>query len=390
MNETQFKKWAEDLAFSDATTAKIQRIRSSPPSRNVKSGKGNVTSRVPIGDLGFVVQSESRTNEKPGLRTFYQYDAFVRKDNPDDQVIEFYDQPEKIQLKYLSKNGGKSTALHTPDFFVLRQDSAGWEEWKTDKDLEKISEDQPNRYVKDEDGIWRCPPGEEYASRLGLYYRLRVQSEIDWNVYSNLEYLHEYLAKFEIETHPEIEAHLIQIVNAKHGITVSQILLDELVTADDLYQMIARNELYIDLSQGRLADRHYAFDDVQVFVSEAQAEAFRNLQTHHNSTIDVNTIQLHPGASLVWDGEIWILLNEGELTTTLQYDKTKNLVNIDNSDFRQFLREKSIVGLSESDVLSDHAEVAEIRAKATVFGFRATRTDSWYKLKETFITHCRS
>ena len=48
----------------------------------------------------------------------------------DEDVLEYYDQPAHIPLRYRAASGRHTTQWHTPDFFVLRQGSAGWEEWE--------------------------------------------------------------------------------------------------------------------------------------------------------------------------------------------------------------------------------------------------------------------
>ena len=63
----------------------------------------------------------------------------------DSQTLEYYDQPQAITLDYKSANDRCQVVRHTPDFFVLRQDAAGWEEWKTEDELNRL-EHSPNRY----------------------------------------------------------------------------------------------------------------------------------------------------------------------------------------------------------------------------------------------------
>jgi hypothetical protein len=63
--------------------------------------------------------------------------------------LEFYDQPPSIVLDYNSAKGKRLAVRHTPDFFVLRQDFAGWEEWKTEEDLNRLTEHNPNRYCQE-------------------------------------------------------------------------------------------------------------------------------------------------------------------------------------------------------------------------------------------------
>jgi hypothetical protein len=75
----------------------------------------------------------------------------------------------------------------------LRENSAGWEEWKTEEDLEKLVAHNSNRYRK-EDGQWKCPPGEAYAIQFGLSYQVRSSREIDWTLQRNLQFLEDYFA----------------------------------------------------------------------------------------------------------------------------------------------------------------------------------------------------
>ena len=66
---------------------------------------------------------------------------------------------------------------HTPDFFVLRHEQAGWEEWKTALELKKLALKMPHRYIEVEENQWRCPPGEAYANGTGTLLCLRVKGK---------------------------------------------------------------------------------------------------------------------------------------------------------------------------------------------------------------------
>ena len=76
----------------------------------------------------------------------------------DPDVIEFYDQPEAIKLSYHTKEGRRTGCFHTPDFFVLRRNIAGWEECQPEDKLFKLAEEMPNRYVWTGTNDWDCPP----------------------------------------------------------------------------------------------------------------------------------------------------------------------------------------------------------------------------------------
>jgi hypothetical protein len=85
-------------------------------------------------------------------------------------------------------------AAHTGLFrcSVVRQQEAGWEEWKTEEDLDRLNVHNPNRYSVGKDGQWHCPPGKAYAEPLRLYYRLRCASEINWTYQRNIQFLEDY------------------------------------------------------------------------------------------------------------------------------------------------------------------------------------------------------
>jgi putative transposase len=64
--------------------------------------------------MGLTVQFESHRVELP----------LVYEMEHDPGVLEFYDQPPSIPLAYHATNGRRFSVMHTPDYFVLRRDSA--------------------------------------------------------------------------------------------------------------------------------------------------------------------------------------------------------------------------------------------------------------------------
>lgn len=70
----------------------------------------------------------------------------------DAHLLEYFDQPPSIKLLYDSANSRGMGVLHTPDFFVIRDDAVGWEEWKTEEDLNRLAVHNQNRYQRDETG----------------------------------------------------------------------------------------------------------------------------------------------------------------------------------------------------------------------------------------------
>ncbi|MFL5627229.1 MAG: hypothetical protein ACJ788_16740, partial [Ktedonobacteraceae bacterium] len=117
MEQLEFLLWCKERKFSELAREVIEGIRSSEPVRSRQSRVGNWTGRYTSDKMGRTIQFESRTEEFPAIVTYEH----------DEKVIEYYDQPSKIEMRYSSKSGRPVAFWHAPDFFVLRVDGAGWE-----------------------------------------------------------------------------------------------------------------------------------------------------------------------------------------------------------------------------------------------------------------------
>lgn len=136
LNEADFLVWCTRLALTETARGAVAGARSRNPARRVGGGRRNVSGRYPSRKMGATIQFESHRVELP----------FVYEMEHDPKVLEYYDQPPSILLAYKAANGRRLSVLHTPDYFVLRHDSAGWEECKTADELEKLAVKSPNRY----------------------------------------------------------------------------------------------------------------------------------------------------------------------------------------------------------------------------------------------------
>src|SRR6266487_6898897 len=98
----------------------------------------------------------------------------------------------RIQLHYHTRSGRTTSPWHAPDFLVLRQDGAVFEEWKHISELPKLAVTMPERYQQQPTGRWRCPPGEQAARELGLSYRVRTSAEYHPLYIANLKFLQDF------------------------------------------------------------------------------------------------------------------------------------------------------------------------------------------------------
>jgi putative transposase len=256
----ELSRLCERLGLTGDARAIVETIRSSPPTRRVRSAAGNVSVRYPSRKMEVTIQAESHRVELAGL---YEYEH-------DQQVLEFYDQPPAIKLIYQAKNGRQVGVWHTPDYFVLRADGIGWEEWKTDAGLERLSQTMPQRYCRDAVGHWRCPPGERFAAQFGLLYRLRSSSEIDWVLQRNLRFLNDYLIKAP-SVDKDTSASVLTLINQRPGVQLGA-LLDTLgeAQADDIYTLIVSGRIYVDLHAAALAEPQH----VRLFSDQETASAY--------------------------------------------------------------------------------------------------------------------
>ena len=353
--EEGFEAWCLQQALSDQAKAVVRQIRSSPPSRLVRGTAGNVTGRYPSQKMGCTIQFESHRGE---LAAIYQFEH-------DPAVVEFYDQPGPIKLVYHSAKGKRVGVLHTPDFFVLRADGCGWIECKMEDQLVQLAEHMPQRYVRNADGSWRCPPGEAYAKPLAFFYRVQSSAQIDWVYQRNLRFLEDYLRASGCPVEPTIAEAIRTTVMRKPALTLLELLEGLAVgTADDVYWLIATEHVYVDLSQTPLADPHQA----QVFLDREQAAAYVALR---QSAVPLFPQALSPcmltaGTLLWWDGKPWRVLNLGETTVTLLAPE-KQLLDLPSEVFDTLLLQQKVTIASpvphDGRKREEHALLTQASAK---------------------------
>ena len=295
--------WFQRLSVPEPTRSMIDYIRSSGPSRRVGGGRSNVSGRYPSRKMGVTIQFESHRVELAGIYEM-EHDA---------TVLEYFDQPPAIKLDYESVAGKRMGVLHTPDFFVIRCGEAGWEEWKTEEELRRLNMHNPNRYSPGSDEPWRCPPGQAYAKRLGLYYRVRSSAEINWVFQRNIQFMEDYLradlAAIATGSHDTVLAYVL----ANPGLTLEDLLRETAgrVSPDEIFSMIATNVVYVDLHGAPLAEP----SQVAVFVTQEMASTASGDRARQPQTSSFTA--LHGGSTVTWDGRIWNVVNIGEASVGL-------------------------------------------------------------------------
>ena len=233
------------LGIERVTQELLIHIRNSPPSRTPGARHGNMPIWYPSKKMHCIIKAESAKVEF----------AFLLEAEHDDDVLEIWDQPPSIPLEYYDKRGRLQRPMHTPDYFLFRASLAGWVECKPLPELVKQAEARPNRYVLDERGNWRCPPGEAYAAKYGLTYRVWASDQANWAAQDNALYLEDYYQDLERLVVPEVSLEVLaRLVNEYPGIWLSDLRAESSIPADLVNIAIARHDLYVDLATYRLSE----------------------------------------------------------------------------------------------------------------------------------------
>ena len=320
------------LGLGPATQELLIRVRSSPPHRTPASRAGNMPVWYPSTKMQCIIKAESAKVEF----------AFLLEAEHSDEVLEFFDQPPPIPLEYRDRRNHVQRPLHTADYFVFRSHSAGYEECKPVEKLIQLAQTHPNRYVLDEHGRFRCPPGEAFAAKYGLTYRVRTSDQINWAAQENWLYLEDYYHDLDTLRIPNADlTTLYQIVKDSPGITLADLRTAALpVSSDQINIAIARSALYVDLTAHRLTEPGRA----SVFCSREIARAYRHANSDHDRPgIDAHPVEIVQVSTVLWDDRSW-RLHVGQTEITLVSEECDPFP-LPRSAFEILVKEGKIVGV---------------------------------------------
>lgn len=359
LEKDELLHWSQRLNLSEDARNVVEIVRSSDPARRVQSGARNVSGSYPSKKMNVTIQFESHRVE---LADVYEMEY-------DDDVIEYYDQPPTFKLEYFSTNGRRQVVMHTPDYFAIRKDTAGWDECKTEEQLEGLSEKNPNRYCRGEDGQWRCPPGEAYAEQFNFYYRVRSSKDISWVFQRNIQFLEDYLRVNQPQVDKAARALVSEVVTAEPSIKLEELFLkiDAVATRDDIFQLIAIGEVYVDLNAAPLVEPN----NVLLFPNKETATAYAHIvEVPSDATPNKpRFIDLVVGSAVEWNNRAWKIANVG--------DKVVSLVGEDNAftelplaAFEVLVKEGRVNGVIAPGRTRLNDEAAEILSEANEDDFR--------------------
>lgn len=239
--------------------------------------------------------------------------AFIQQMEHGERVLEIWDQPVSLTLTFINKGGKKVTVTYVPDFFVCRQEYAEIIECKTEEELIALAEEQPNRYCRGEDGAWHSPPMEELAKEVGVRFTIRTTANINRVYVRNMDFLDDFMRMDALLVMADAYQLILSIVKGYRGISLEELLEQVLgqeevkVVSDDVYSLIVRGDIYVDLYAAPLA----VPDRVQVFEN---AELAATYCPHGGvpSAPKMKYTDVGEGTRLLWDSKVWKVANVGE------------------------------------------------------------------------------
>lgn len=155
------------LTHSLSQSAKdyIDVTRSSPAARMVGSPSGkNICSWIHSIKMGRTVGLESRSPER-GFFTLCEYD---------DRVLEYWDQPDPVNITRTNKNGRKSKGTYNPDALLLTKDGPKVIEVKNSDFVEEKLADGHSDWVLHASGKISYLPAEEAFAEIGIPHEVFV------------------------------------------------------------------------------------------------------------------------------------------------------------------------------------------------------------------------
>lgn len=297
LSEAELERLFDKFNIPVVGRNRIRWIRENAPVRRVHGGSISQTIRYCGRKMNFVIEAEAIRTEFATIATF----------DHDDDILEFYHQPCRLNISWAKSNGHKAAIKITPDLFCISRSGFYFVECKTDDHLLELNQKDPVRFTIGDDGRWHSPPAEVAAREFGCDFVIRPSSENNWILIENLELLKDYyIHPFESDSN---ELQKLRELFA-HNPWGSIHNLISTVDADVVYNSIVTKEFFFDLNGCRLKE----VEDAYLFRDEISAQAFKiYLESKSKSPSLPVGIELRPGCVFLWDGRSWEIVNVGDL-----------------------------------------------------------------------------
>jgi putative transposase len=349
MTAKELESWCDQLSLSEEAREQVNRIRNSEPARLTDSGPRNVSGIFNKSwKMGHSVQFESHTIE---------LQAVLLYEDAEEDVREYWDQPNTFTVHFKDAKGKSRGHKCTPDYFVIRDGSAGWEEWKTEEKLLKLAQKHPERYYQDEEGVWHYVPGEEHAKRYGLYFRLRSSAEINYTLTRNINITHRYYKPGYVSV---VNSNSFECVSRFLGkrprVTLSSLLEfagENNISSGCIYELIATKRIFVNINRDLLTEPERTY----VHLTKEDAAFYEALDGNtREGDQPFRAADVVPGSRALFDGKPVKILMVGSTLVSIDFGDPES-VEVSISKFESYVTRGLLTGLvtRRSGSLSDAA-----------------------------------
>lgn len=162
----ELEAYISNIGLGDKARHYVQAVRESPPARAVQGGARNCCYRFASRKMGFTVSAESHIEH-----------SLLATCEFDEDVLEYWDQPESVHLSITDRRGRAARVRYTPDCLVMHRDHVSVVEVKPRVRCEELCLERPKDWCKDGTHLV-FKPGVDFFASLGLRFKVLTDDDL--------------------------------------------------------------------------------------------------------------------------------------------------------------------------------------------------------------------
>jgi putative transposase len=231
-------------------------------------------------------------------------------------------------------------------------------------ELKSLIVKHPHRYSKGEDLKWYSPPASEHAAQFGFDFHIQSDDQINWVLYRNITFLEDYYRNHVDSIDPNQTQLIKAIIQEQPGITLRELLYKaNKVSADEIYQLIATEKIYVDLKASLLVEP----ERCRVFCDQLSGTTYNLMISSHTTVDSIRSpvINLIPNTPINWDGQSYNVVQIGHTEITLRATEG-DFIDLPISEFESKIRQGKITAsqLQQSNCNDDQIKSILLRASS--------------------------
>ncbi|MGH9875875.1 MAG: hypothetical protein ACRD9S_25770, partial [Pyrinomonadaceae bacterium] len=196
-----------------------------------------------------------------------------------------------------------------------------------------------------------------------LYYRVRTSAEINWELQRNLRFLEDYQRADNPQGLIGEPARLSvkSLLTAHPGLTLSELCNGAKATTDEIYLLLATNEIFVDLCATPLVEpeRVHVYPDQDTAFACSRIDMLRA----PSPADGLSSFEIREGTELSWDGKHWRIINLGESKVSL-LDDQDGCRELPHGAVDELIKRGSLRIITSTPQRSDREKASEVISQA--------------------------